>query len=192
LRGFENLEVAIGLESASDFVLKNYVKKSFRFKDYLKASDVLKDLNLPLKTYVLLKPPFLTEKNAIEDFRKTILKIKDLTDSISVNPVCVMRGTPLEAMWRQRLYRPPWLWSLLEGLRFAKKEFLGEPICEPMMASTPKGVHNCGRCDREILFNLKRGIYENVECSCKLTWKKVLEIEERINGVVDERFFKRR
>ncbi|MBK5190604.1 MAG: radical SAM protein [Methanosarcinales archaeon] len=40
LKGVENLELAIGLETADDFIRSKYIKKGFSFDDYRKAAEI--------------------------------------------------------------------------------------------------------------------------------------------------------
>ncbi|HEC81698.1 MAG TPA: TIGR01210 family radical SAM protein [Thermoplasmatales archaeon] len=179
------LEVSIGLESANDTVLQNAINKGFKFKDYKEAVSVLKKENILVKTYVLIKPPFLTEHEAIQDSVNTVKKIKDMTDTISFNPVSVHRNTLVEYLWKRGEYRPPWLWSIIEILRRSKEMASGLEIkCDVTGGGTRRGAHNCKTCNSEILeairkFSLKQdtNVFNGLECSCKQTWEGYLDLE---------------
>lgn len=180
----DNLEVAIGLESASDEVLEKKINKSFRVKDYLNATKILKRLKIPLKTYILLKPPFMTEKEAIEDAVSSIIFASKYSSEISLNPVNIQNFTLVHHLWRRREYRAPWLWSVVEVLRRAKPE-IGDVrlVSWPTAGGRERGAHNCGKCDRKLIkaiedFSLSQNmeIFDGLYCSCIEKWRDSLEI----------------
>lgn len=181
LKDFEkiNLEVGIGLESADDFVREKFINKGFTFEDFKKAALKLKSYNFRVKAYLLLKPPFMSEREALEDVLKSIEKVKNLVDLISLNLTNVQKGTVVEKLWQSKLYRPPWLWSAVEILK--KSDF--EVICDPVAAGKARGPHNCGKCDSLVAkairnFSLtqdKKSL--EVHCKCLDKWKVSLELE---------------
>ena len=179
------LEVSIGLESANNLILQHAVNKGFKFKDYKETVNVLKKENVLVKTYVLIKPPFLTEYEAIKDSVETLEKIKDTTDTVSFNPVSVHRNTLVEYLWKHGEYRPPWLWSVVEILRRSKEVASNVEIkCDITGGGTQRGAHNCGRCDRDILdaihrFSLEQdvSVLQALECGCKEIWQGYLDLE---------------
>ncbi len=178
----EELEVAIGLESTNDFVLENSINKGFTFQDYRETVESLTDISI--RTYLLLKPPFLLEKEAIDDVVSSIKTIEHLTDVVSLNPVNVQRGSLLEKLWKKKLYRPPWIWSIGEVISRSKTTENLLVVSEAGVSSK-RGAHNCGKCDEELKsiinrFNLSQdnSLFSNLpECSCKERWKKESKIE---------------
>ncbi len=179
----DDIEVALGLESANDLVLTHSINKGFLTKDYDLAAEVLTKNHVPVRTYVLLKPPFLTESEAIADSVRTIDHASKVSETISLNPVNVQKGTLVEKMWRSWSYRPPWLWSVLEVLRAgsAKAKRL---VCEPTAGGKERGAHNCGKCDETILSSIKAFSESQdpsrlgwPECSCREIWSGAKEIE---------------
>ncbi|RLF26017.1 MAG: TIGR01210 family radical SAM protein [Thermoplasmata archaeon] len=179
------LEVSIGLESADDKVLRGAVNKGFTFKDYEKAVDILKKEGVLVKTYVLIKPPFLSEGDAIADSVNTVKKIKELTDTVSFNPVSVHRNTLVEYLWKRGGYRPPWLWSIVEILKRSKEVAPDlEMKCDVTGGGTRRGAHNCRACDAQVLDAIRRfsleqdtGVFNGLECQCKHTWKTSIDLE---------------
>lgn len=196
----DDIELAIGLESANDQVLKNSVNKGFTVADYDRAASLLKDRKLALRTYVLLKPPFLTEREAIEDAVATAEHAAPFSSSISINAVNVQKGTEVERLWKEWSYRPPWLWSALEVVKRAAG--LGPRLlCEPVGGGTKRGAHNCGECDRTILDGLKAftesqdlARLARPDCACMAMYSAVLGLESAVlGGTPDlERFFRPR
>ncbi len=175
------VEVGIGLETADDFVREHCINKGFSFEDFRRSAKILKDHGIRVKVYLLLKPPFLSEREAIEDVLKSVDAVRGLVDVVSINPTNVQKGTYVEMLWRNGLFRPPWLWSAVEVLRNAKME----AICDPVAYGKSRGPHNCGRCDSDVAnaireFSLTQdpSVFDSLECGCLKIWEKVLELED--------------
>lgn len=184
LPGRERIEVAIGLESASDFVLEHSVNKGFGAADFVRAAEILAGLNIPLKTYLLIKPPFLTEREAIRDAVSSARFASRYSRTISFNPVNVQRYTLVERLWRNREYRPPWLWSVVEVLRRSCELEDVRVLSSPTGGGTRRGAHNCGQCDKDVLsaiesFSLTQdpNVLDIPHCGCRNKWSDLLETE---------------
>jgi len=179
-------EISMGLETANDFVREHVINKGFTFKDYQKAADSVKKNKCELKTYVLVKPPFLTEKESIGDSIDTVDKIKTITDTVSFNPTNVQRNTLVEYLWKRKQYRPAWLWSVVEILKTSKKIAGNVRIkCDIAGGGSIRGTHNCKECDHEILnaiamFSLSQDIhvFDELDCRCREKWLDQLDIED--------------
>jgi len=179
-------EVGVGLETSSDFVREHCLNKGFKFEDYKNATKTLKKHNVKLKTYVLIKPPFLTEKESIEDAIKTVDKIKSITDIISFNPTNVQRNTLVNYLWHRKQYRPAWLFSVVKILKESKKIASDVRIkCDIAGGGSIRGAHNCKSCDRSFLdaiseFSLSQGVsvFNNLRCDCREKWLDQLDIED--------------
>jgi hypothetical protein len=179
-----NLEIAVGLESTNDKVLKYSINKGFTLKDYLKAAEIIKNI-CSLKTYVLLKPPFLTEKESIIDAINTARLAGKYSSTVSLNPVNIQKNTFVEFLWKRNKYRPPWLWSVVEALKESKKLTDAHLMSSPTGGGTKRGAHNCPKCDKKILsavqdFSLTQNssVFDNLYCECKEEWLDMLEIEQ--------------
>ena len=182
--------VAIGLESSDDDVLRNSVRKGFRVQDFVESAKVLKDLDMMLRTYLLLKPPYLNEAAALDDAKSSVDFASNYSDEISLNPLNVQKGTLVERMWKRGDYRPPWLWSLLEVLRCAPSDT--RIMSSPSGGGSPRGVHNCGTCDAKILEAVKAFSFSQrqedltvEECTCKGDWLRSLQDGVRFQTAVD-------
>ncbi len=184
IQGKKNLEVAIGLESASDFVLEHAINKGFRFDDYKKAVGILKENEIKVKTYLLVKPPFLSEKEAISDAVKSAERIARYSPVISFNPVNIQKFTLAERLWRRGEYRPPWLWSVVEVLKRTSDLENVRIMSSPTGGGTKRGPHNCGVCDSKVLkgigeFSLTQDpkYLKELQCKCKEIWNDILATE---------------
>jgi radical SAM enzyme (TIGR01210 family) len=199
LRIHDQIELALGLESANDRVLRYSINKGFAVKDYDDAVRVLADKRVDIRTYVLLKPPFLTEAEAVVDAKATVAHAAKNSKTISLNPVNVQKGTLVEKLWKNWAYRPPWLWSVLDVLK-AGKDCGKKVICDPTGGGRERGAHNCGKCDDVILDSIK-GYSQTQdasrlgapECNCREIWRSVLDLEGFVmGGTVDlQRFFRK-
>ena len=182
-----DLEISIGLESANDKILEYSINKGFKFEDYRKAAKIIIENDLKLKTYLLVKPPFLTEREAINDCIDSAKKIMDFPGTISLNPVCIQKNTLVEYLWKNKEYRPPWLWSITEILKTLGKNKKNNirVKCDIVAGGRERGTHNCGKCDHLVLdkirsFSLHQNIEElkDVYCECKEEWKEYLDLQE--------------
>ncbi len=179
-------EIGIGLETSNDFVREKCLNKGFKFDDYKKAANIIKKQEIELKTYVLIKPPFLTEKESIKDAITTVEKIKNITDCISFNPTNVQRNTFVNYLWNRRKFRPPWLFSIIEIIKESKKILKDVRIkCDTVGGGSIRGAHNCKLCDRKFLdaiaeFSLSQNlnVFKGLDCECKEKWLDQLEIED--------------
>jgi radical SAM enzyme (TIGR01210 family) len=188
-----DIEIALGLETVSELVNKLCVNKGSGLKDYLRAVELISDNGLRVRTYLLLKPPLLSENDALKDVWQSMELIRDRTDVISINPVNVQKGTVVERLWKNNQYRPPWLWSLLEILKRVRS-WQGDGGRRPMVVSSPsgagtrRGVHNCKKCDKTMLSSVRRfsqtqesSVIEDAlkqDCVCKEEWQDLLDLED--------------
>jgi hypothetical protein len=188
----KQFEIGIGLETANDPIREFCVNKGFTFDDYKKAAKIIKKHGFKLKTYLLIKPPFLTEKKSIEDSIKTVDKIKKITDTISFNPTNVQRNTLVEYLWKRRQYRPVWLFSITDILKESKKIAPNVLIkCDISGGGNIRGAHNCKNCDRKYLraiedFSLSQDlkVFQSLNCECKDRWLDLIDIEDLTFGSV--------
>jgi len=179
-------EVAIGLETSSDLVRDHSIRKGFSFAQFKEAADAVHRGGGSVKTYLLLKPPFLSEASAISDALRSARDAAPHSDVLSLNLTNIQRGTPLERMWLFGDYRTPWLWSAAEVLKNVSSMPI---ICDPVAAGTRRGPRNCGRCDeavaeaiREHALTQDPGVFDDLDCGCKAAWEKVVELEDLAFG----------
>jgi radical SAM enzyme (TIGR01210 family) len=180
-------EFAIGLESSNDLIREKAIRKGFTFRDFVAASELVHRQGGRIKAYILLKPPLLTEGQAMRDAIATGLAARPHADMLSLNLCNVQRNTMVERMWQRGEFRPPWLWSALEVL----KSVPGPIVCDPVGAGTRRGPHNCGECDERIASAIRDhalsqdvGLLRSLDCSCKSTWRELMELEEEAFGAV--------
>lgn len=141
--------VAIGLESSDDYIMKYSVNKGSSFRKFIDSVNALKKLRLELRTYLLFKPPFISEADAIVDSLKSIRDVLPYSSDVSINPMNIQKNTMVEKLWKAGLYRPPRLWSLAEVLLRSSNPDV-PVVSYPTGGDKLRGVHNEGH-DRVLL-----------------------------------------
>lgn len=179
------LEVGIGLETTNDDIRVNCINKGFLLEDFINALNICKEFEVETKAYLLIKPLFLGEKEALEDAVNSAVEVSKLGVSrISFNPVNVQKGTLLEYMWRRGEYRPPWLWTVVETLKKTRRKVRIPILSHPVATGKRRGPHNCGECNGDIHnaiinFSITQDHkYLNGKCDCEEMWKDYLELED--------------
>jgi radical SAM enzyme (TIGR01210 family) len=116
-------EVAIGIESSNEKIRNKILRKNLSWDELKKKFRLFKKTNTDFLAYILIKPPTLTEEDAVEDAVKSSHDIVLLAREAGINvnlalePTFVMSGTPLEEEYLAGKYKPINLWSLLEIIR---------------------------------------------------------------------------
>ena len=178
-------DVAIGLETATDRIRHDCINKYFDFSEFERAATAAKEAGAGIKAYLLMKPPFLSESEAIEDMKRSIRRCSEVENchTVSMNPTNVQRHTMVEELYFNDGYRPPWLWSVAEVLESTAEEDV-IVVSDPVGHGSDRGPHNCGECDDRVQraikdFNLRQdpAVFDQVSCECELTWKEVCNRE---------------
>ncbi|MBP2132289.1 radical SAM enzyme (TIGR01210 family) [Methanomicrobium sp. W14] len=176
--------VAMGLETTNDYIRDKCIDKGHTYDDFKKAVAEGRDAGSGIKTYLMMKPPYLTESEALSDMKKSIADVTGYSDIISMNLCTVQNKTEVERLWKQKAYRPPYLWSVLDVLIDAKVHIL----CDPVGGGKSRGPHNCGVCDPDIVGAIRDysltddrdllKIYYDKGCGCMDEWRYVLREEK--------------
>jgi radical SAM enzyme (TIGR01210 family) len=178
-------DVAIGLETATDRVRHDCVNKYFDFADFEAACEEAASAGAGVKAYLLMKPPFLSEPEAVADMKSSVRRCAevDACHTVSMNPCNVQRYTMVDELHFRGGYRPPWLWSVAEVLRDTA-DVDAIVVSDPVGHGSDRGPHNCGECDDRVQtaikdFDLRQDptVFEQVSCECELTWETVLAEE---------------
>jgi len=205
-------DVAIGLETTSDRIRRDCVNKYFAFSDFEEAcaeakaadeaaADAVAEAateavadpedtpDVGVKAYLLMKPPFLSEQEAIDDMISSVYDCAETEGchTVSMNPCNVQRYTMVDELYFQGGYRPPWLWSVAEVLE-STADADAIVISDPVGHGSDRGPHNCKECDDRVQraikdFDLRQdpSVFEQVDCECEATWDAVREREAGYN-----------
>ena len=188
--------VAIGLEAYDDEVLRFHVNKGFTIKSWDRAVENLRKFNLRVKTYLMFKPPFMSEGDALIHGAQWIRDVAERSDEISVNPMNIQKGTVIDRLFRNNEYRPPWLWSLVQLIHDvhptihptnggnSSADKVARLIIHPTAGGKVRGAHNCGSCDAEVVAAIERysvsGEIEELDgldCHCKSVWENEIKMD---------------
>ncbi|WIV66109.1 archaeosine biosynthesis radical SAM protein RaSEA [Natrialbaceae archaeon AArc-T1-2] len=193
-RGIDT-DVAIGLETATDRVRHDCVNKYFDFADFEDAcseaiaAGEVGDAEAGVKAYLLMKPPFLSESEAVADMIASIERCGDVSGchTVSMNPCNVQRYTMVDELYFNGGYRPPWLWSVAHVLE-ETAETDAIVVSDPVGHGSDRGPHNCKECDDLVQkaitdFDLRQDptVFEQVSCDCERTWEAVMDLERSYN-----------
>lgn len=177
------LEVALGLESADDRVREEIIRKGFGREDFEGALRVLATRPVAALVYLLVKPPTLSEGEALADavasgrwvFERAAAH--GVTVTAAFQPVFVQKGTWVDELHREGRYRPPWLWTVIEVLR--RLHGLGElQVGSASDEPPPYAVRgNCGLCDARCEAAIEaynrsqdRAALDVEPCPCREEW----------------------
>ena len=178
-------DIAVGLETATDRVRHDCVNKYFDFAAFERAAADAADAGAGVKAYLLMKPAFLSEAEAVADMKSSVRRCAAVEGchTVSMNPCNVQRHTMVEDLFRADGYRPPWLWSVCAVLEATADEDV-LVVSDPVGHGSERGPHNCGECDDRVQravkdFDLEQdpSVFEDVSCACERTWEAVLERE---------------
>ncbi len=182
------LEFGIGLESANFFIEKNIINKPFDFNAFLKINEKIHKHALATRAYLLLKPPFISEIQAIVDTCQSIqFCVNANVETISVNPVNVQENTICKGLYQVKAYKPPSYYSLFTVLRTVLNNDIlkrTRVICDPSGAGSDRGIQSCHL--KECRDKMKNVLQEFVltqdinkvpksfDCVCHFKWKHSL------------------
>ncbi|MBU7031848.1 MAG: hypothetical protein HXS53_04915 [Theionarchaea archaeon] len=188
--------VFMGLETSDDFVRKYCINKGFTFKTFHRKCQLLEEYSMYPCAFVLLKPPFITEKEAITDCVTTIHDCIDMVLNVIVMCANTSHLTIMELLSEMGMYRPPWLWSVVEVIEqldipqkrkvqlggiytSGKPKNLADYVQVNNCPAFYEYPHNCGTCDKEIseiLADFNLNIFrEFPSCSCRGEWEHELK-----------------
>jgi len=178
-------DVAVGLETATDRVRRDCVNKYFQFAEFEDAAAAARAAGAGVKAYLLLKPPFLSEPEAVADMKRSVRRCAAVEGchTVSMNPCNVQRYTMVDELHYRGGYRPPWLWSVADVLADTADEDV-IVVSDPVGHGSDRGPHNCGECDERVFNAIKDfdrrqdpAVFEQVSCDCERTWAAVMERE---------------
>lgn len=132
LRNDQIFEIGIGFESRDDFVRNTCINKGMTISDFETALNIVECVNnratqeINVVVYILVKPAFLDNKEAIEDVILTIKYLLSIQNSYSfkivpkIEPAAISDGTLLSMLYNDKdnifSYEPLNYWAILEIL----------------------------------------------------------------------------
>jgi radical SAM enzyme (TIGR01210 family) len=177
--------VFIGLESSNDFITRYCIHKGYGFMEVSKKVKLLKKYGVHPGVFLLIKPPFMTEKESIDD---AIKSIKDCF-RIGVEDIYLMCNriggySITDPLYKMKKYRAPWLWSIIEVLKNFDEEGLKRIKISGFRVAiaTLDDPHNCKICNERVMnaiekFNRTKSVsaFDKLDCECKKEWEEELK-----------------
>jgi len=209
--GDKELAVGIGLQSSNDLVRELAVNSTCTKANFEKAASTLRENNYTPLTFLMIKPPFLTEREAVGD---TVESISYLASLGIENPIlCPTRIAPNtigQLLFENGQFKPPWLWSVAEVLKISSRK---NPSSMPRVVTSelrpeanldsvcPK---NCSMCTQTFIgifesYNKSHNTQglEGMSCDCQADYKAYVSLEDSEIGTLSisdrvERFLNER
>ena len=159
------LEVAIGLETAHPEILAR-LNKQMTLDDFQRATRLLRDNQIQVRSFILLKPPMLEEQEAIDWAVKSVeFSLDTGADCCTLIPLRDGNGM-IEKLVAQGLHSPPSLASLERALAECLALQRGRVFVDLWDVQRLVSCQSCGpaRIERLNQMNLQQQVLPGVEC----------------------------
>ena len=163
------LQVAIGLETSNPMVLSR-LNKQMTLLDFHQATQFLSSHRIPVRAFILLRPPFLEEKEAVKWAKRSI----DFAFDSGVE-CCVIIPTrggngALEILHEQGYFEQPEIESLEEVLEYGVGLKAGRVFADLWDIENFSHCNECldARKKRIHEINLSQVISERIVCNCQV------------------------
>lgn len=157
--GAVQLEIGIGLQSADDLVREVLVNTRISRASFERALAVMARLGVEPKVYLMIKPPFLTDGEAVSDIIGSIDYLTRLgVRGTTLCPTRVSRNTVAWQLWNAGRYTPPNLWTVVEAVRRAHERLAVRVACVNLRGTDFESVFpdSCPRCADGVVDALMR------------------------------------
>lgn len=161
------LEVAMGLETAHPEVLKK-LNKRMTIEHFRRAANFLKKNDIALRVFVLVKPPFLSEEEALDWVNRSVDFAFDCgATAVSLIPTRFGNGA-LEVLAQQGGFSPPELATLEAALDHGVGLKRGRVFADVWDLEKFSGCGECFERRRARLqeMNLGQTLLPRVVCAC--------------------------
>lgn len=191
LLGDRHVELGIGLESADDRVRNELVRKALSRRAFLDVIDLVARAGLDLLVYLLVKPPGLDERAAIDDavasaeyvFRAA--RERGVRARVAFEPIFICENTELETLYTASKYRLVNLWSVVEVIRRSHGQgevFIGLSDEDLSQRRLPQ---SCELCRDDIVAAVERynatqslDVFADLDCECRAEYLAALRREK--------------
>ncbi|MGB6164293.1 MAG: hypothetical protein WCF33_08095 [Pseudonocardiaceae bacterium] len=158
LKGVE-LEVGIGLQSSDDLVRETLVNTRVSRPAFERAIRTIVEFGVTPKIYLMIKPPFLTDSEAVSDVLGSVNYVRSLgIDGVTLCPTRVSRNTVAWRLWEAGHYEPPNLWTVVETVRRVHTESAVRVACINLRGTDFESVFpgSCPSCADAVVDALVR------------------------------------
>lgn len=153
------LQVGIGLQSADDFVRETLVNTRVTRRSFERALATMAGLGVHPKVYLMIKPPFLTDEEAVTDVVQSVEYLRSLgVDGVTLCPTRVSRNTVAWWLHENGYYQPPNLWTVADVVRRAHETVAVRVACINLRGSDFESIfpESCPACADDIVDGLVR------------------------------------
>ncbi|MFH1224661.1 MAG: hypothetical protein V1676_02550 [Candidatus Diapherotrites archaeon] len=192
LLGDKILEFSIGLESSDDYIRNSIIKKGLSRNALENCLGLCAETGLDFMAYILIKPPYVSEKYAILDavnsanFIFDTAKRQGVNARVSLEPVFIPENAPIEQLYFRNEYKVPNLWSVIEVVkRLAGRGCIFVGLSDENL-SKDRLTGSCEKCREKLCsaierFNETQSAEElySLNCSCRSGWLR--EVVDVIN-----------
>lgn len=186
------LEIGMGVEAQNDIVRNICINKQGSRNQFKNVVKLLNDNGILPLAYVLLKPPFLTEHEAIEEAVSTAHFAKDIGfKRISFEPMSIHFYTLVHALTCTGDYKAPWLWSVAEVAKrcsdisymFGIGGLGYYPVPSEYSSNHCTDKRDCSTQFANTIIEYNRcrdaSVFDRITCCCKEDWEKVCREETK-------------
>lgn len=161
------LEIALGLETVHPEILPR-LNKQMTVADYQRACEVFRERDIDIRTFVLLRPPGLTNDEGVEWALRSITTAFDAgAHCVSVIPMRGGNGI-MEELARQKLFTPPTITAMYETQQQALQMQRGRVFVDLWGIEALYECSVCGPLQAAVLheMNLSQRVVPWVPCAC--------------------------
>lgn len=181
----KEIEIAFGFESSNPMIRKLCINKNFSNTVLVKKIQMMQESGIRPVALVMIKPPFLTEVEAIQDSIESLKFLENTgVERIDFELPTIEEFTLSHELWKCGSYKPIYFWSLVEILRARETNHLLKPVYISPPNYTVQSLavsSNCEICD-PLFINLftkfnesnQSLVFSGVDCSCKEGWENRL------------------
>jgi len=181
------LALAVGFESQDDTVRNLCINKGCTKRQFENFVELTRSDGLHSIVYLILKPPFLTEREAIDEAVASTRYVCQVGASeVNYETMTIESDTFINLLYAQGLYKLPWLWSVAEILQQVRP--FSTPFLTPFryIADSIDTPRNCPRCTSSVIKSIYQDYCADFEaahfatltCRCKADWEQELARED--------------
>lgn len=151
------LEVGIGFQSSNELIREVLVNTRVSRRQFQSALQVLQDVGAEPKIYLMIKPPFVSEEEALTDVIQSVAYIKERgIHGVTLCPTRVSKNTVAWELYKGGDYAPPNLWTVLEAVKLANRDAEVRVACINLRGSDFESVFpdSCPNCADAIVDGL--------------------------------------
>ena len=160
-----NLEVAMGLETAHPQILEK-LNKRMTLEQFASAAERLRRHEISLRVFILVKPPFMEEDEALEWACRSVDFAFDCgATAVTLIPTRSGNGA-LDALARIGTFSPPNIDALVSAVEYGLAQRRGRVFADLWDTSQLQGCPHCfhGNIERLRRMNIEQRVLEILPC----------------------------